>query len=443
MAEYHNSRFVISKKKIPLSIAVTILAIYSFSRGGVGLLVSNTNWAILLMIAVMLSVLATLTQIRKGNLQISQCLVLLMLIEILVWNNNDLKKGDWFLTYIFCVIYLFWIIAMFTDTWFEIALKMMIIMAGFHAFWTFVCYFSSDIYYAVVYPIVNTISYYSLQSMYEKGFITGFNYSNSQNAIYLTMGLCVCTARLFFTEKNFHRNKIWLVLSLIFLVCLLFTGKRGPIVWFLAGFVVTYYIYHSDKPTGRFFKIFALAVIAIVVFTIAAPFIPGVDHFFQRFIEVESSGDVTTGRIELWGMGFADFMSSPIFGHGWFWFKYNNLFGEIYHVHNCYIQWLCELGIIGSIVFFGFVIRSYTHIVKMVKGFRTGKYYFSGFYQIILTTALLYETYFLLYAFSGTSFYEPECLLPYVFLSAMGEYIWSHCVEMKRCCQKTRLKGEL
>ena len=128
MAEYHNSRFVISKKKIPLSIAVTILAIYSFSRGGVGLLVSNTNWAILLMIAVMLSVLATLTQIRKGNLQISQCLVLLMLIEILVWNNNDLKKGDWFLTYIFCVIYLFWIIAMFTDTWFEIALKMMIIM---------------------------------------------------------------------------------------------------------------------------------------------------------------------------------------------------------------------------------------------------------------------------------------------------------------------------
>lgn len=427
MAGYYNSRLVISKKKIPLTIAVVILTIYCFSRGGIGLLVSNTNWAILLMVAALMAVLAALTNIRKNQFQVSQFLVLLMIIEILVWNNNDLKNGDWFLTYIFCVIYLFWIVAMFTDSWFEIGMKMMLIMAAFHAFWTLVCYFSSDVYYSVVYPIVNTISYYSLQNMYERGFITGFNYSNSQNAIYLTMGLCICAVKLFFANKKLKNNKKWLLLSLIFMICLLFTGKRGPVVWFLAGFVVTYYFYHCDKPMGRLFKIVALAVFAVVIFTITAPLIPGLDNFIQRFIEMENSGDVTTGRTALWGMGLTGFFSSPVLGHGWFWFKYNNVFGEIYHVHNCYIQWLCELGIIGSLAFFVFVVKSYTHIVKMVKGFRTERYRFTDFHKVILVTALLYETYFLLYSFAGTSFYEPECLLPYVFLSAMSEYIWSHC----------------
>jgi len=427
MSKYNNSRFLISKRKIPLTIAVIILTVYCFSRGGVGLLVSNTNWAIFLMLAAMMLILTAFRNIKKGQLQISQCLILLMILEILLWDNNDLKSGDWFLTYIFCIIYLFWIVGMLTDSWFEIGMKMMLIMACFHAFWTLACYFSSDIYYTIVYPIVDSISYYSIKSMYDKGFIAGFNYTNSQNAIYLTMGLCICIVRLFFTDRKLRNNKTWFIFSLIFMVCLLFTGKRGPVVWFLAGFVVTYYFYHSDRPMGRLFKIFALAVFAVVVFTIAAPMIPGLDNFIQRFIEMESKGDVTTGRTELWAMGIADFASSPILGHGWFWFKYNNIFGEKYHVHNCYIQWLCELGIIGSLAFFGFVIRSYTHIVKMVKGFRTGIYWFSDFHKIILTTALLYETYFLLYAFAGTSFYEPECLLPYVFLSAMSEYIWSHC----------------
>ena len=427
MQEYNNLRWVVSKRKVPLTLTVIILTFYCFSRGGIGLMISNTNWTILLMMAAGMSILAAFTNIRIRQLQISQCLILLMIIEILVWDNNDLKSGYWFLTFIFCVIYLFWIVGMSTDSWFDIGMKMMLVMASFHAFWTLVCYFSSDIYYSIVYPIVNTISYYSLQSMYEKGFIAGFNYSNSQNAIYLTMGLCICVVRLFFTERKLQRNKKWFVLSMIFMMCLLFTGKRGPVVWFLAGFVVTYYFYHSDRPMGRLFKIFALAVFAVVIFTIAAPMIPGLDNFIQRFIEMENSGDVTTGRTELWAMGLADFATSPILGHGWFWFKYNNVFGEIYHVHNCYIQWLCELGIIGSFAFFGFVIRSYAHIVKMVKGFRTGKYCFSDFNKVILTTALLYETYFLLYAFAGTSFYEPECLLPYVFLSAMSEYIWFYC----------------
>ena len=241
------------------------------------------------------------------------------------------------------------------------------------------------------------------------------------------MGLCICIAQLFFAGKRIKNNKKWCILSLVFMICLLFTGKRGPIVWFLAGYVVTYYFYHSDRPMSRLYKIFALVVFAVVIFTIAAPLIPGLDNFIQRFIEMENSGDITTGRIELWSMGMDGFLSSPVLGHGWFWFKNNNILGEIYHVHNCYIQWLCELGIVGSLAFFGFVIRSYSHIVKMVKGFRTGRYWFSAFHQVILTTALLYETYFLLYAFAGTSFYEPECLLPYVFLSAMSEYIWSHC----------------
>lgn len=415
---------LIKRNSIPMALAVVILAVYCFTRGGIGLLVTNTQWAILLMIGILSCLVAAIKTMPRRKMLASQLLILIMIVEILIWNNYDLKNGNWFLTYVFAGIFLFWIVSMSSDTWFRVAYIMMLIMASFHAFWTLVCYLSSDIYYTIVYPIVDTISYYSLRSMYEKGFIAGFNYSNSQNAIYLTMGLCICSVHCFFSGRKVKDNKIWTITTMIFLVCLLFTGKRGPIVWYLVAFVVTYYYYHSDKPMSRLFKICALAVFAVATFTLAAPFISGLDNFIQRFIEMESSGDVTTGRIELWGMGVAGFLSSPILGHGWFWFKYNNILGKIYHVHNCYIQWLCELGIIGSLPFFCFAFRSLFHLVKMVKGFKLGVYEFSKFQQIILTTALLYEVYFLLYAFAGTSFYEPECLLPYVFFSGMCEFIW-------------------
>ncbi|KLU73195.1 MAG: hypothetical protein RHS_1008 [Robinsoniella sp. RHS] len=212
--------------------------------------------------------------------------------------------------------------------------------------------------------------------------------------------------------------------SLLIAISLLLTGKRGPILWIAIGFVVTYYVYNSNKKMSRLFKLFSLFILIITLFLIGSTFIPGLNNFIVRFQEQIQAGDVSTHRYELWGMGGAGFVSSPIFGHGWFWFKYNNIFGTSYHVHNCYIQWLCELGIIGSLPFFIFIITVYSRAIKLIKKISLGIITVDDKLVKILSFCLFYQTYFLIYCFAGTSFYEPETLLPWVFSSAIILYSW-------------------
>lgn len=406
------------------TIMVIYLSIYAFTRGGIGLMVSTTTWTLGLLVVLGVSILCmckkSLFVILKRDVPI-----ILMIMEILLWNNWDFKNGVWFLDLILIVFLFFLLAASKTDVWFDTAIGMILIMGVFHAFWTIVCYLSPDIYYSVVYPVVNNIAQWSLTAMYNRGFMTGFNYTNSQDAIYLTSGLIVCVCLLLFSNSTHKFNWKRVGLLIIMAVCLLLTGKRGPIVWFAVAFVIVYWLYNCDKPTSRFFK-----VSAIVIFTIAAVYaasfiIPGVLNFVYRFIEMSEQGDITTHRTELWGMGFDAFLKSPIWGHGWFWFKYNNSYGLTYHVHNCYIQWLCELGLIGAIPWFYFVITNIRHTVIIIHGIKRKKIYdYNGKVLRQVTFSALYQFYFLIYAFAATSFYEPECLLPYIFSCAITMYYW-------------------
>ena len=405
---------------------VVLLSIYSFTRGGIGLIVSNTAWAIVLLFVAVLAVFfifyrdILLKSIPKRDIPI-----IFMIIEILVWNNWDFKNGVWFLDFILIVFLLFLLAGNKTDVWFDTAILMIGIMGIFHAFWTIACYFSSDIYYSIVYPIVNNIAQWSLTAMYNKGFMTGFNYTNSQNAIYLTSGLIVCTCALLFNGRKTKFEWKKLLLLAVMSVCLLLTGKRGPIVWFAIAFIIVYWLYNCDKPMSRTFKVAAIIISAIAAVYIASFIIPGVLNFVYRFIEMSEQGNITTHRTELWGMGWDAFLNSPIFGHGWFWFRYHNAFGTIYHVHNCYIQWLCELGIIGAIPWFAFVISNVSHTTKMLRGIKLGYMRdYNGKVLKHLAFSAFYQFYFLIYAFAATSFYEPECLLPYIFSCGMTMYYW-------------------
>lgn len=406
-------------------IMVIYLSVYAFTRGGIGLMVSTTTWTLGLLVVLGLSMLCickkSLFVISKRDVPI-----ILMIMEILLWNNWDFKNGVWFLDLILIVFLFFLLSANKTDVWFDTAIGMILIMGVFHAFWTIVCYLSPDIYYSVVYPVVNNIAQWSLTAMYSRGFMTGFNYTNSQDAIYLTSGLIVCVCFLLFSNSIHRFNWKRVGLLVVMAACLLLTGKRGPIVWFAVAFVIVYWLYNCDKPTSRLFKVAAIAVFTIAAVYVTSFVIPGILNFVYRFIEMSEQGDITTHRTELWGMGFDAFLKSPIWGQGWFWFKYHNSYGLTYHVHNCYIQWLCELGFIGAIPWFYFVITNVRHTVIIIHGIKKRIIYdYNGKVLRQITFSALYQFYFLIFAFAATSFYEPECLLPYIFSCAITMYYWN------------------
>lgn len=423
MEEDIEMKIRIKKNIMMFYLPIVLLSIYTFTRGGANLLISNSIWMISLTVVLVCSIF-NFFKYGGRMLNLESALLILMILIIICWNNQDFSHGKWLNQYILLVYFIFLLSAMKTDLWFDIAYKMMMIMAFFHSFWTIVCFVKPDVFIRYIYPVVESITYYDIIPMVNKGFIIGFNYSNSQNAIYLSMGLCTLISATVFSQKNKKYRCLYIIGIVMMSISLLLTGKRGPILWLFLGFIITYYFYNSNKVLGRWFKLFSIAVIVIVIFIIGSYFIPSLMNFVIRFQEQIAAGDISTHRFELWSMGMEDFFSSPLIGKGWYWFSYNNLFGLNHHVHNCYIQWLCELGIIGSLPFFTFLILSYIRSIKLVKKIRSGVIKVENKTMKLMAFSLMYQTYFIIYCFFGTAFYEPEILLPWVFSCAMVFYNW-------------------
>ena len=55
---------------------------------------------------------------------------------------------------------------------------------------------------------------------------------------------------------------------------------------------------------------------------------------------------LTSGRFYLWKNAWQLFLKSPVFGIGWSSFS-ENVVTTVNNVHNCYLQFLCETGIVG------------------------------------------------------------------------------------------------
>ncbi|WP_295084235.1 O-antigen ligase family protein [Ruminococcus sp.] len=418
--------------KMTYTLPIVLVCIYTFTRGGAALLLSNTIWTIVLFFFLLCSFF-NLTQNSSVKCNNETALVVLMIGIILCWNNQDFAHGTWFTDYIIIVYMFFLLLAMKTDRWMETAFRMMLVMGVFHMIMTLLCFAFPSVFTNIVYPIVQPITIFDLKAMYNKGIIMGFNYSNSQDAIYLAMGIMTLICSFMFSNKKEKKYKnTYVILILLFMIALLLTGKRGPILWLFLAFVWTYYVYNCNKKLERWFKILSIILLIVGLIYIGSFFIPGLMNFINRFSEQIEAGDISSSRFELWEMGWNEFKNKPIFGHGWFWFKYNNSFGTIFNVHNCYIQWLCELGIIGSLPFFAFTVSTYIRNIKLIKMIRLGYLNVNSRQMRNLAFSLMYQTYFVVFCFAGTSFYEPETLLPWIFSCGMVTFYW-HDLYINNC----------
>ena len=72
------------------------------------------------------------------------------------------------------------------------------------------------------------------------------------------------------------------------------------------------------------------------------------DAFFGEEITEQTANQLTSGRTELWEKAWELFKEKPIFGIGWEQFMNNNTFNH--EVHNTYLQWLCESGVVGFVL---------------------------------------------------------------------------------------------
>jgi len=414
-------------KRIPAILSVILISMFAYSQMSWGNLVPSTIWIGILILSVSLMLWENIANSRiKLSIDLYTVIAIMILVICLVWNNQDIARYGWQVEKYFAIIIVFNLLSRGTDKWHKYAVYAMLAAGFFYTFWTFICYFDQNIYNGFVYPLMAT-----------QGFIpdykAGFTVSYGTNGLYMAMGVCAYTGFFVFNGKFKIKDKKKLFGLLILIIGMLLSGKRGQTIALVIAFYVLYYFYNSNKKFGRVFKVFLIISLLCLIMYLVSLFIPGVLTIIDRFQEQSSKGDISTGRFYMWNNAWILFKWNPLFGYGWRWFRYSQYTLVNYDVHNVFLQWLTELGIVGSIPFFAFIIMNIVKAIRLMISYRTNTKIVKEKVLKYISVALMYEVFFIVMCATGTAFYQIEYLFPYLVCCGMvhyyikGENIYENC----------------
>ena len=262
--------------------------------------------------------------------------------------------------------------------------------------------------------------YRSISNLLKNDTHGGFISQTGYASFFISVGL----GALYSFRKIFSSRIKLYTLGAFFFSALLITQKRNPLIMLVITMLIVYYIEgEGSQRFSRFFYII-LAMVGIYIGLAFLSFInvnvPGADKVYETMNSlVSGSGVDDTGRTQLYGQAFLFFKEHPIIGIGWTNFK--NLFVlRRTHVHNIYLQLLCETGISGFIVFVAFFIFNLRRSCKIIKNWTGEKTEISYGW---LRFSLFIQVFFLLFGITENPLYDTEHATFYFMAIGIAEII--------------------
>lgn len=280
---------------------------------------------------------------------------------------------------------------------------------------------------------LDAVSYNKFLRFVNAGAFMGITSHYSTSGMYMAVAVVLMTA---FVLAYRDRHKKWHVPSLIllggFFVALILTQKRAQLLFAAFALVLVYLVgYVRGNLNRRLQQLLLGAAILLVVFFLLMN-IPAFQATVSRYMAGGNLDDVSSGRIsQLWTPAWNEFLEHPVFGIGWRQFKYAHPMsnGANNDVHNIYLQFLTENGIVGAAYIMILITGSYFSTWKMLIRCKNSD---SSDNYMPLLFSFGYQTFFLLYGITGNPFYEESRLLPY-FLS---------CCICYKCCAEYGYRRE-
>lgn len=247
----------------------------------------------------------------------------------------------------------------------------------------------------------------------------GFSTNPGFSAGYIVSGI-LSTAG-YINNKTDFRNRSFLIGLLT--LALLFTNKRGHIIFLACSLLFCFMISSNKKKKQKKYLyvtlIILLAIIFFYVFDDLLLLVPGLNRIVQTFSSESLDGtDVTSGRLRLYVRAWHLFIENPIFGIGWGGFKETTTSSYVIYsvldAHNIYLQVLCEAGIIGGISIFLsliiFWIASKNAYIECIHQINPVLYR----WKPLLYFSFSYQTFFLLYGLTGNVLYDQHYQILYL-----------------------------
>ena len=226
------------------------------------------------------------------------------------------------------------------------------------------------------------------------------------SAFAMNIGIAIIVSRYLSQKRLSKLNWIQLI---IFMIGVMVSFKRSLLLIPLFAFFVLFLISKKENKFKNVIKIgIALIALVLVIITVFPESLDTID----RFGEDTANGGVLNGREDLWKYSFEMFSEHPLLGMGFSSYTtycYSQGFQWDALAHNCYIQMLGEVGIIGFIIFISFFINALIKTIKAINKTTDEKnlylLYFALFMQIVCLT----------YALTGNPLYFPQQMIIYMF----------------------------
>lgn len=267
-----------------------------------------------------------------------------------------------------------------------------------------------SIYFSAISKVLNTTAYENARYyFFNFNQITGLSDHYSRNAYYCVLGISVAFAALL--VKQIKYRKIIILFLIAQMIMLLRIGKRGHLLFLIFAMLVTYLI-TAPKLSRKIMRLLKFLAVVIIGFAVIIEFFPSTGNVFSRFLETNGTNDISTGRFYLWGLAYSYFLKKPIFGNGYGFFNttvWNDTVKTFYAgVHNDYLQWLCEEGIIGFCIHVIFTISMLAITIRVTKRYSKEDNADNNIPRVLIIWSLLFQIFVLSYSFTGLPHYDYE-----------------------------------
>lgn len=340
---------------------------------------------------------------------------------IVVW-NQDFAHGNYI--GFFSMIMTIYIILIFQNDikWAETAKKMLIFFVTLHAVLGWLFLILKPLYLRFILPRFPSDKHMILREYASDNILIGLTNHYSTSGIYCSIGLII--AFCFFLQKPKSKKSMFFLFFMM--LSLLFTQKRGPLVFAVCSCMVMYFIYKkiNIKTIMKFIVIIAALGVALIF---AYNNIESINHALSRFVEFsDDNADISNGRMPLYELAIDIFKENPVFGIGWGGYRYEygkyKFLGtaETMNAHNIYLQVLSEIGIVGFVLIFSLMIYTFIKTIQILR--KKDECYLSESEQWMMMLSVGIQTLFFLSGIVENVIYYQQILFPYALVCAFTYY---------------------
>lgn len=348
--------------------------------------------------------------------------ILLFLLVIINFRNYYFIENRAPLAIIF-ILYLSTIIVFSkSEKLFDIFDKVLRLFCIEHILFTIVVSIFPNFYLNTIYPYIANGSHPLARSQFLQGYNPGLTTHYTTNAIYLSIS-CL----YFFSKLRTNRNKSNIILFLLSFISLMLTAKRGHLIFCCLSIVIYYFYINKEKISKKILiGITTIGIIILGVFLLSFKY-TNILKIFERFENTSDVSSLLNGRDKLYNLAIQKWNEAPIFGHGWVAYTYfyhqelsnehDKLYGIDYcSTHNVYLELLCDMGIVGLLIFIYLALLVVFINLKNLKNNPNNS---------LVLFCICYQIFFLLYCLSGNPLYDIQCYSIYFICIGINLYYYN------------------